>query len=209
MSNDEKPPVVLALDISVRRTGWAVMGPKLPRAYWGVYEDGGDWQKEGGKRLRAYRHWLKEKIAEHGVNTLAVETLIISPKEFTYDSHVPMAKLHGLTEEIVQENHLTGYRMRSESWRAHFLGTARAPKDKTKGERRHWFKNAAKEIAMDRGWLCEHDDEAEALGIADAVLASIDADYWHKVGPDVRRQELKAEVAAYRGDDLFQQRRTP
>jgi len=40
----------------------------------------------------------------------------------------------------------------------------------------------------------------EALGIMDFALACLDADYGHRVGPMVRRAELKADIARFRGE---------
>ena len=54
--------------------------------------------------------------------------------------------------------------------------------------------------AAERGWLAQFHDEAEALGIMDFALSCLDADYDHKVGPMVRRAELNADIARFRGD---------
>ena len=89
-----------------------------------------------------------------------------------------------------------------QSWRSHFLGVAQAPKGMAKGDvRTNWLKDAAIKKCMERGWLVQYHDEAEALGIMDFALACLDAGYDQKIGPYVRRAELKAEVARFRGEE--------
>lgn len=196
----DRPLVVMALDISVRRTGWAIGSPDWPRPYWSTYADGGDWTKQSGERLHAWRAFLKSKIAEHGVTYLATERLMIPKDEFNYDSHIPMSKLHGIVEELHVDLGIRGGSVHVATWRAGFLGTAVAPKHLGSAQRTNWFKDEAVRKCMQRGWLTSVHDEAEALGIMDFALYCLDEDYAHKIGPFIRRAELKASEARYRGE---------
>lgn len=197
----EQPLVVLALDISKRRTGWAIGSPLMNRPYWGVYATL-DWEKKQGLRLHEWKNFLAGKMEEHRVSYVAMEALIIPPKEFNHDSHIPMAQMHGIVLELAQSRGLKTGAVPIQSWRSHFLGTGHAPKAMAKGSARtDWLKDAAVKRSMERGWYPQFHDEAEALGIMDFALACLDKDYDQRIGPYVRRAELKAEVARFRGED--------
>lgn len=191
---------VLALDISVRRTGWAIGHYGMSRPLWGHYSDTGDWTKKSGERLNAWRRWLKAKVAEHGVTYIATERLMVPKNEFNYDSHIPMSKLHGVVEELHVDLGIRGGTVHVATWRSGFLGTAVAPKHLGSNARTNWFKGEAIRKCMERGWLTATHDEAEALGIMDFALSCLDEDYLHKIGPFIRRAELKADIAKFRGE---------
>lgn len=191
--------VVLALDISKRRTGWATGSSGMSRPYWGVYETG-EWDKVEGKRLTQWRKFLISKFEEHAITYVALERLIIPPKEFNYDSHIPMSQMHGTVIQVCDEMGIRCGSVAISSWRQNFLGSGTAPKHLASKDRTPWLKDAAMKQAASRGWLCQYHDEAEALGIMDFALACLDPDYEHKTGPQVRRAELKAEIAAFRGE---------
>lgn len=193
-------PVVLGLDLSKRRTGFAVGSCDWTRFYWGTYSDAGDWEKQSGKRLHAWRNWLKEKIAQHGVTYIAMERLIIPKNEFNYESHIPMAQIHGITDELALDLGIRCGSVHISTWRAHGLGTSVAPKHLGSAQRTNWFKDEAVRKCMQRGWLTSVHDEAEALLIMDFALYCLDEDYAHKIGPFIRRAELKASEARYRGE---------
>lgn len=191
--------VVLALDLAKRRTGWAVGSPDMKRPMWGVYETQ-EWDRQQGKRLHEWRQFLQRKITEHGVTYIAFEHLIIPPKEFNHESHVPMAQMHGIALEVAEELKLRTGSVTVQAWRKAFLGSAVAPKHLASKDRTPWLKDAAMKQAASRGWLPQYHDEAEALGIMDFALSCLSASYDHKTGPAVRRAELKAEIAAFRGE---------
>lgn len=197
-------PIVLALDISKNSTGWAVNASDWPRPFWGTYSMPGPWDRHEGKRQLEWRNFLKDIIAQHAVTHVAVERLFIDMKDFNFNGTEPMMKFHGQVECLVAELGLNGYRVAINQWRAHFIGTGVAPKDITKPtDRTTWWKKAALKRCYDRFWMVENDDEAEALGVMDFVLTCVDDDYAHKTGPETRRKEHKAEVAAFRGDSLL------
>jgi hypothetical protein len=200
----EKPPVILALDIAKNRSGFAVGCSTWNAPKWGVYELPGPWERHEGKRQAEWRAFLESLIVQHGVTVLAVERLFIDMKDFDFNGTEPMLKFHGHAEEIAHAHKLEGYRVAINQWRCHFVGTGVAPKDIRKpSERTVWWKKAALKRCYDRFWMCEHHDEAEALGILDFMLCALDHDYAHKWGPDARRKDQKASEARFRGEALI------
>lgn len=192
--------IVLALDIAKHRTGWAVNSLDFERPFWGVYELAGEWEKNEGLRLHQWRNFLEAKIRQHSVTYVAMERPFIDMKDFNYNGSVPILQMWGIALELAQGLQIRHGNAPIGSWRSHFLGTAQAPAGLPKAQRTNALKDMATRQAAKRGWLTQYHDEAEALGIADFALSCLDADYEHKVGPDVRRAELKAEIAAFRGD---------
>jgi len=192
--------VVLALDIAKHRTGWAVGFPGMPRPSWGVYELAGDWDRHEGLRLNQWRRFLESKIDAHGVTYIAMERPFIDMKSFDYNGTAPILQMHGIVLELAHARGARAGAVSIASWRSHFLGTAKAPAGLAAAQRTSALKDMAMRQCASRGWLPQYHDEAEALGIMDFALACLDADYDHTTGPAVRRAELKAEVAQFRGD---------
>ena len=191
---------VLALDIAKHRTGWAVGRPGMNRPWWGTYNLAGDWDRHEGKRLHQWRTFLEAKIEEHAVSYIAMERPFIDTKDFDWNATMPILQMWGIALELAHARGIRAGAVSIQSWRSHFLGTAQAPKGLAKGQRTNALKDMAVRRAAQRGWLCEYHDEAEALGIMDFALACLDPDYEHATGPATRRAELKAEIAAFRGE---------
>jgi hypothetical protein len=192
--------VVLALDISKNRTGWAIGSPGMERPFWGVHQLAGDWDRHEGQRLHEWRKFLQRKIDEHGVTYIAMERPFIDVNAFDYNGTVPILQMFGIVIELAHALRIRSGAVAIQSWRSHFLGLTAAPKHLASKERTPWLKDMAMKRAAERGWLPQFHDEAEALGIMDFALSCLDADYDHKVGPTVRRAELRAEVARFRGE---------
>jgi hypothetical protein len=193
-------PTVLALDIAKNRTGWAVGSPGMSRPYWGCFEIAGPWDGSEGARLHEWRRFLIDNIAIYDVTYIAVERPFVDLKAFQFNGTVPILQMHGIAAELAHDKRIGMGEVSIQSWRCHFLGKATAPKHLADKERTPYLKDLARRRCAERGWLCERHDEAEALGIMDFALACLDADYDHKTGPLVRRNELKAEVAEFRGE---------
>jgi len=80
-------------------------------------------------------------------------------------------------------------------WRERFLGFYKPPPGIVgQKARRSWFKETAKQQCFARGWLVQDDNAAEALGILDFGLASVSQAYKRRVGPIIRRAELRRMV---------------
>jgi hypothetical protein len=191
---------VLALDIAKHRTGWAVGYSGMTRPSWGVYNLAGDWDRHEGLRLHQWRNFLEVTIDTHSVEYIAMERPFIDLKSFDWNGTAPILQMHGIVLELAHARGIRAGAVSISSWRSHFLGTSKAPAGLASNQRTNALKDMAMRQCLRRNWLCEYHDEAEALGIMDFALACLDPDYDHAVGPDVRRAELKAEVAAFRGE---------
>ena len=193
-------PVVLALDIALRRTGWAVGWPGMQRPFWGVYDNAGDWDGREGERLHAWRRFLEARLDEHAVTCIAMELPFIDGRAFSFNGTVAVLQMQGIALELAHACGIRAVGVAISSWRAHWIGRGVAPKHLASKERTPWLKDMAMKRAAERGWLAQFHDEAEALGIMDFALSCLDAGYDHKVGPMVRRAELNADIARFRGD---------
>lgn len=192
--------VVLALDIAKHRTGYAIGHPGMNRPYWGVHALSGDWDRHEGERLHQWRSFLERIITERHVTYIAMERPFIDMKSFDWNGTAPILQMHGIVLELAHARGIRAGAVAIASWRSHFLGTSKAPPGLASHQRTAALKDMAMRECASRGWLPEYHDEAEALGIMDYALACLDPDYDHKTGPAVRRAELKAEVAAFRGE---------
>jgi Holliday junction resolvasome RuvABC endonuclease subunit len=192
--------VVLALDIALRRTGWAVGWPGMQRPFWGVHDIAGDWDGREGERLTAWRRFLEARLDEHTVTCIAMELPFIDNRAFSFNGTVAVLQMQGIALELAHARGIRAAGVAIASWRAHWIGQGVAPKHLASKDRTPWLKDMAMKRAAERGWLTQFHDEAEALGIMDFALACLDAGYDHKVGPMVRRAELRAEVARFRGE---------
>jgi hypothetical protein len=193
-------PVVLALDIALRRTGWAIGWPGMQRPFWGVHDIAGDWDGREGERLHAWREFLVARFDEHTVTCIAMELPFIDGRAFSFNGTSAVLQMQGIALELAHARGIRAAGVAIASWRAHWLGHGVAPKHLAKKERTPWLKDQAMKRAAERGWLARFHDEAEALGIMDFALSCLDAGYGHKVGPMVRRAELKADIARFRGE---------
>jgi hypothetical protein len=192
--------VVLALDIALRRTGWAVGWPGMQRPFWGVHDIAGDWDGREGGHLHAWRRFLAARMDEHAVTYIAMELPFIDGRAFSFNGTVAVLQMQGIVLELAHARGIRAAGVAIGSWRAHWIGQGVAPKHLARKERTPWLKDMAMKRAAERGWLTRFHDEAEALGIMDFALSCLDANYDHKVGPMVRRAELKADIARFRGE---------
>ena len=190
--------VVLALDIALRRTGWAVGWPGMSRPFWGVHDTVGDWDGREGERLNAWRRFLEARLDEHAVTCIAMELPFIDNRAFSFNGTVAVLQMQGIALELAHARGIRAAGVAIASWRAHWIGHGVAPKHLASKDRTPWLKDMAVKRAAERGWLTQFHDEAEALGIMDFALACLDAGYDHRVGPMVRRAELKADIARFR-----------
>lgn len=191
--------VAMALDIAKNRTGCAVGSPAWPRPFWCVHEVSGPWERNEGKRLDEWRSFLLGKVDEYGVNYIAVEQFHINLKIFDFNGTVPIAQMHGIVLQLCEERRIKCGEAPIGSWRKRFLGTAAAPKGLVGKSKTEWWKKQAIAACVARNWYVTHHDEAEAIGILDFTLASLDRDYAHRTAPLFRRRELQQDVARFQG----------
>ncbi len=191
-------PVVLALDIALRRTGWAVGWLGMQRPFWGVHEIAGDWDGREGEHLHAWRRFIEARTGEHDVTDIVMELPFIDAKAINFGGTMAVLQMQGIALEVAHASRIRAAGVAIASWRVHWIGHGVAPKHLARKERTPWLKDVAMKRAAERGWLTRFHDEAEALGIMDFALSCLDADYDHKVGPMVRRAELRADIARFR-----------
>lgn len=171
--------VVLALDIAMKRTGWAVGGVDWPRPFWGVFETV-KWCKENCDReLHLWRSWLDDMWEEHHFTHVAVEEVFVNTlgggKAFNFSGTQAQMMLSGVLFQWCHEHGIETFEAGIDGWRARFLGLNRKPKDFRKDDK--YWKTLALKIAAQRNWFCQHHDEAEALGILDFSLAALSKPY--------------------------------
>jgi Holliday junction resolvasome RuvABC endonuclease subunit len=189
--------VVLALDIAKNRTGWAVGGAswKLPK--WGTFETE-RFDDRPGYWLKKWHDFLLMMIHDHHVSMIAVETFFIDLRDFSFQGTVPMAQMHGIVHLVIELKGLRGGEASSSSWRKRFLGVGEAPKWIPPKKRTEWWKKQALGMAIERGWYVTYHDEAEALGLLDFTLCSVDSLYAGRTDPLFRRVEMRQDLARVR-----------
>lgn len=161
------------------------------------------YEDDPGQRLVEWRDWLEATFAEHDVKMIVHEQLIVVPgKQFDFNHVIPNAQKHGIMWEVASRHHIRVPKPLSPAkWRARFIGQARAPASITRSEARtSWLKDQAIKACVDRCWYVTEHDEADALGMLDFAMAAVDQDYRHRTDPLARRADLKASVAAFRGE---------
>lgn len=190
-------PVVLALDQSPTATGFAIGQPCESRPRFGVFRLP-PWNNNEGERLLAFETWLLATIAQHGVTNVFYE----APVEM---GSIKSAEIDSKQKALIGCIQTNTYRaLKREppqvfvaSWRSRFLGTTKAPPGLTRPEqRRAELKRMALKACAMRGWLVEDDNAAEALGILDFALSTLDRK--HQSSRDVLFG--RAEMAIWRGE---------
>ncbi len=86
------------------------------------------------------------------------------------------------------------------SWRSRFLGVTKPVGVTGKAVRPELKRMALKACAL-RNWYVDDDNVAEALGILDFGLSTLSRQHAGKTDVLFRRAELKADIAAFRGDN--------
>jgi len=154
---------ILTLDLA-RRFGfckWAVgQRPTI-----GTYKlPAPDAQRGIGNYLAAYADWLEKVIKTEGVDFVCFERQILNhagAKMTGFETAYQLMNLGGQTEKICFDHDIRCATVQVKEWRKHYLGNA------------GYSTKRAKELAMQKaissGFNPQHDDAAEALGIADYV----------------------------------------
>jgi hypothetical protein len=191
----------LAIDQAPVNSGWAIGAPDMKAPLAGMFRMK-SWGDEEGARLVQYQEWLSGLIAEHGITHLFREQLYPIIDARSFETVQAQAKIVGVIELTAARHGLPLQQVLIADWRRRFLGTTK-PFPGLKGDKaRQWFKQEAVTACARRGWLVENTDAAEACGILDFGLASIDPRYESLVGPLFRRQQHRADHMSadfYRG----------
>lgn len=79
-------------------------------------------------------------------------------------------------------------------WRKRFIGKTKSPPHLQGNHSQQWWKDQAIRSCLERGWLTDNDNEAEALGIMDYGLCCCDPKYTQQTDALFRRAEVQESV---------------
>lgn len=187
----------IALDISLRRTGWAIGDPDMRKPQTGVLEFP-EWSDKTKIDIvtKIYR-FLEAMHLEYDFTDIGYEMPFVSPQHF----NLTLLKVQDAYEAMLWlfvglHPGIRIIKVPVEAWRERFLNlTPQLKRKLAEMKREHrlrLYKKMAGEACADRGWYLEHHDECEACGILDSVLCLRDPAYAGKTDPIFRRAEVKA-----------------
>lgn len=199
---------VLALDISLRSTGWAVGSPgEAPR--WGTFKTTkASW--EDREHIELHRFRLDVLAHHHGGNTplshIFFENIFVNtnPKAFQFAGTDGQLMFKGVVLDFCATHNITPSEPSVSQWRARFLGKdeskeiREATEARTDARRNEWKRRVMAECGR-RGWMVNSDDEADALGILDYALCVLDRQHAGRTDPIFRRNQLRNERERYFG----------
>lgn len=169
---------VLALDIAMHRTGWALRGSDWDKPQWGVFETR-DWAKAEAENLHVWRkHMMAHFDVRPEISHLVIEQVFVdvrSSNKFQFAGTQAQMMLSGIAMQVAYERGAKVMQVNIDDWRKQFLGHNRKPKD-FKNDDKYW-KTLAMKVAARRDWYVTYHDEAEALGIVNYALAALDRTY--------------------------------
>ena len=181
---------VAGIDQSKFGFGWA-LGSDDPGAIpkWGT-----DDLSQAGKNEGLMFHLATKRVnwlIDHGAQKVFFEKPIPMRHDNIDDSMIKFGILAVMMQACYERK--TPYAwVDQRHWRDRFLGISKPPPGISDSKaRRKWYKEAAMQQCLARNWLVEDDNAAEALGILDFGLAASSAPYKRRVGPIIRRAELK------------------
>ena len=160
----------LGLDQAPRRIGWALGNPEMSAPLSGVFVMPSVGESTG-LMLRMASEWLQSTIAVYHVSHVCFESPFVAgmKSQATLRS---MFALAGAIELVCARAGVNCREVTPFVWRRRFIGTDRAPKQIIgSARRRQWLKDQAMHACVARAWDVRTDDEAEACGILDYVLA--------------------------------------
>lgn len=177
---------VLALDIALNRTGWAVGTADGAPPSWGVFETV-NWDGNEGQNLADFEQLLR---SFGGLTHLVYEHIFVNVKnggkQFQFNGTDGQISLKAIALLHCHHQKIAIRKVAIDDWRKRFLGLNRRPKDAPRDE--GYWKRLALHAAARRNWFCEHHDSAEALGIMDYSLAALSKDYKLRTNPIHGRQ---------------------
>jgi Holliday junction resolvasome RuvABC endonuclease subunit len=183
---------VLALDQSARNTGWAHM-VKDQAPTWGLFQMGA-WEDQEGERLLAFEKWFDDLLAELKPSHCFIE----KPFELgRYNSNLTeQLARYGIVAIIAMAcsyHKIELATVTNPQWRAKFLGAEEPPKGLVEHQRRAWLKDKSKKACLERGWLIDNDNVADALGILNFGVMTLDPIYSIRQGPLWRRASMQVD----------------
>lgn len=200
---------VLALDISLRSTGWAVGSPDS-RPIWGIIKNprGGEWDNNGEHLVLArFRKFLADHHAHSQLTHIFFENIFVDTgtDRFQWNGTDAQLQYKGVVLEFCGTHGVKPSEPTVVEWRSRFLGkdgTMAIREGETRANtdaRRKEWKRAVTIECSRRGWFVETNDEADALGILDYALCVVDSRYAGRTDPIFRRNQLRDERERYFG----------
>lgn len=180
----------LALDQSTKM-GWAIGSTDGSRPVFGVETFSTRGSDEGPLWL-AYEKWLDNVIFEQRIGAIFFEQTFLPPNS-GFDSRYKQFGFTIITQLVAARAAIPAKQILISDWRGRFIGTSRAPAGLKGDHARRWFKDQALKGAAERGWYTDSHDAAEALGILDYGLCTLDPAYESRTGPLFRRAEATAD----------------
>jgi len=197
--------VVMGLDQSQTRTGWAIFKQGADQPIYGHLEYP-SWGKDEAIYLDKFFTFLMDTIAEHGVTDVFYEQsfLPVRKKGFkndTWGSRFPQLALIALILLAAKRSGCNVYVANITDWRRRFIGTHISPPTYGSGTdaSTKWFKDQSLGAANRLGWYVFDDNEAEALGIGHYGMCCKDARYTEATNVHTHRQQKLMEEK-FRGE---------
>lgn len=120
--------------------------------------------------LNDFRHWLSGTISRLKPDEVVFE-MPIMPATANLHTLRKLYSLCGVTELIARDMGCRVSEANLMDIRRHFIGTARAPSNIPKPERRQWIKDAVGTKARQCGFRPCNEDDADALGLFSYVMS--------------------------------------
>lgn len=126
----------------------------------------------GRNALQTARTWLRGTIVDHAVSKVIFEMPIAGGGNSNFErSTQANCELIGVIKLVCLDHGIVCEGVGSQTWRKHFVGMARAPREiRGLARRRRWIKDEVARACCERRWDFHNDDESDALGILDWAL---------------------------------------
>lgn len=184
--------MVLAMDQAPRHSGFCYgksVAGTVPT--WGVKHFDSYGENEI-PLVRDYRRWLLTLCEEVQPEVIYCEQIIINMQHVnlpvTYQQFAVVGAIVGVCEHLG----LDLFQVDIATWRKRALGKNNKPKWAVDGTDK-WLKEAAKKSCLERNWLIEDHNAAEAALIWDFACAHVDTTYRAATKPHVERVLLERE----------------
>jgi hypothetical protein len=183
--------IVLGIDSSPNNCGWCAWDTADgAKPVVGVYHPG----KYGDNNLlllRDVRKWALRMIDDHSPVSVWVESVTPSPQRMNTRTWIDQMSVLAGIDNACELNDLACYQCGPGQWRKRFLGSAAGSGEELKIK-------AVKRV-MELGVLTDNDHIAEAIGICEFGMASVDREYLKRSEADRVRRELAIQREVMQG----------
>jgi hypothetical protein len=158
---------IVALDLSIRSTGWAMWKAGEPLPSYGTWELAGDIDHAARAFVRLHRN-LQELHRQDAITTLAFEEAIPPHMLHGNTNAKTVTAAAGLAAHAMSFGEALGIRYRAVSigaWRRHFIGSL------PRGTKTEAFKHLAMMKCRELGFNPAKHDAAEACGLLDYQMS--------------------------------------